>query len=139
MSNSATLNGLQFLRPYLHNAASISTSIKHRSLYLRLFSITCRRHSSRRANLFYDQTKVKRAANVDYKTDVLWGYDDRVATLKAAQALEWPRIQNVPEEITIAEFIQKYKHLKRGAAPHATVVIRGRCACSPRQTPLLIW
>ena len=67
------------------------------------------------------------------------GVDERVATLKAAQALQWPRIKNGVHEISVAEFLQKYKHLKRGEVVHSdSVVIRGRCACSPRQTPLLM-
>lgn len=138
MSNSATLTGLQFLRPYLHNATS--GSVRHRSSYLRLFSTTCCRRTTKKSHLFADHTKAKVIKDVEQKAAKVWGYEDRVAILKEAQALDWPRMQNVPEEMTIAEFIQKYKHLKRGATTHhmGTVVIRGRCACSPRQTPLLI-
>lgn len=67
------------------------------------------------------------------------GVDERVAVLKAARALEWPRIQNNAQEMTVAEFLHKYKDLKRGTVVQSdSVVIRGRCACSPRQTPLLM-
>ena len=53
--------------------------------------------------------------------------EERVKALSKAKALTWPRIQNSPHDLTVVEFLNKYKHLvKNEVVKEDTVVVRGR-------------
>jgi lysyl-tRNA synthetase class II len=50
-----------------------------------------------------------------------------VQALSKAKALNWPRIQNSSQDMTIRDFQSKYKYVKKdGSVYEDTVVIRGR-------------
>lgn len=125
--------GLRFLRPYLYR----DIPIPRRAVYLRLFSTTkCVSSENapldepninlrqRPINIYLKGTKRKKTPS---KVPISKS-DQRLEKLKAANALEWPRIVQDKRAVTIEEFHRHYHGILRqsGAQSPDLVVIRGR-------------
>lgn len=117
MNTPATSNGLTFLRPYLFK----STPLKHNQIYLRLFNTACARRQAQKHSF---GKNVKSGPKVAKESNDV---EERVKALSEAKALKWPRIRNSSYDLTVIEFLDKFKYLKKGEeAPEETVVLRGR-------------
>ena len=95
--------GLRFLRPGLHNDLSAA----RKAAYLHWFSTSRSLLSSAAA------TPKIQNVGTGWKTPVTGvefrgQVQDRIAELKEADALEWPRIKSDKEAMRIGEYIEKY-------------------------------
>jgi len=122
MNTPTATNGLTFLRPYLFNP----TPLKHNRIYLRLFNTSCTRKQAHRVQSgnATKPTSTSKALKVARDES---NVEERVQALSAANALNWPRIQNSRHDLTVTEYLDKYQHLKTNeSAKEDVVVVRGR-------------
>lgn len=99
--------GLQFLRPYLSKDISIS----RKSIYIRFFNIT-RCHSSRSPYKFSEAPVRSRkskntlgTAEINKDRGLI---EARIKELEKGKALRYPRIQSLPNTLTVAEYQRRY-------------------------------
>jgi lysyl-tRNA synthetase class II len=123
MTINAATNGLQFLRPFLFRA----TPSKHKLCYIRLFNTTSCHYSSQsttpKKSKLSKQTDETRLKLVTETSDV----EERVAVLTKADALNWPRIHNTSQDVTVKQFLETYNHVNKGQTlQDKSVVLHGR-------------
>jgi lysyl-tRNA synthetase, class II len=118
--NSTT--GLRFLRPSLHNDLSSA----RKAAYLRFFSTS--------RSLLGMGAAPRKARNLNAigqpihdGIEFRGSIKDRIAELKAAKALKWPRIKSDKDAMTIDAFLRKYADLQpKESRDKDYVLVRGR-------------
>jgi len=120
MNNPVATNGLTFLRPYLFK----SIPLKPDRVYLRFFNSTCAHAHKIKFGKNVKPKAPPTGLKVVHEATVV---EERVNALIKAKALSWPRIQNTLQDMTVAEFLSKYKDLKKNEVfGEDTITLRGR-------------
>jgi len=118
--NSVT--GLRFLRPSLHNGLS---SVR-KAAYLRFFSTSqylLGKGNAPRKIRNLNAAGQSLAKGVEFRSSV----KERIDELKAANALQWPRIKSDKAAMTVTEYLEKYRTLTLGQYKEEEYVkVRGR-------------
>jgi lysyl-tRNA synthetase, class II len=115
--------GLRFLRPCLHNDLSAA----RKAAYIRWFS-TSRSLLNSAAATHKTQNVSTVGTPPTVGAESRAQVQERIAELKDAGALEWPRIKSDKEAMRVGEYIEKYiPILGRGELrEHTYVKVRGR-------------
>ncbi len=120
MNPVGPVTGLRFLRPYLCKDVTVARKLA----YLRFFSLTRPSRALRTRNM---KNLSKVGVPLEDGVEFHGGINERMEELKAANALEWPRIKRSPMAMTTKEFLVRYKDLRRGEhVKDDLVLIRGR-------------